>query len=39
MLYARGAKRNKLGNVYVFVQLIFCLHWSTNQLYKNTNIA
>ena len=29
----------KLGNVWVFVQLIFSLCWSMNQLYKNSNIA
>ena len=29
----------KLGNVWVFVQLIFGTCWSTNQLNKNPNIA
>ena len=29
----------KLGNVWVFVQLIFCPQWPMNQLKKNTNIA
>ena len=33
------AKRNMLGNAWVFVQLIFGPGWSTNQLYKNPNIA
>ena len=28
-----------LGNVSYFVQLIFYLRWSMNQLYKNPNIA
>ena len=36
---SRGAKRNKVGNIWVFVQLIFCPGWPTNQLYKNPNIA
>ena len=30
--WSRGAKRNKLGNVWVFVQLIYGPGWSTNQL-------
>ena len=28
---SRGAKRNKLGNAWVFVRLIFCPGWSGNQ--------
>ena len=29
----------ELGNVWVFVQLIFGPHWPMNQLNKNPNIA
>ena len=29
----------KLGNVWVFVQLIFCPRWPINQLNNNPNIA
>ena len=29
----------KLGNVWVFVQQIFCPRWPMNQLNKNPNIA
>ena len=29
----------KLGNVWVFVQHIFCPRWPMNQLNKNLNIA
>ena len=36
---SRGAKRNKSGNVWVFVQPIIVPGWSLNQLYKNPNIA
>ena len=36
---SKGAKRNKLGNVWVFVQLVFGPGWSMNQLYKNLNIV
>ena len=35
----RGAKRNKLGNVGIFVQMIFGPGWSANKLYKNPNIV
>ena len=35
----RGAKRNKLGNVWVFVQLIHRHTRTENKLYKDPNIA
>ena len=35
----RGAKRNKLGNVWVFEKLIHRPIKTENQLYKNQNIA
>ena len=35
----RGAKRNKFGNVWVSVQLIFGPGWSMKQLHKNPNIS
>ena len=35
----RGAKRNKLSNVWVFVQLIFCPAWSTISCKKHQNFA
>ena len=36
-LVIRGSEKSQVtvGNVWAFVQLIFCLRWSTNQLYKN----
>ena len=39
VLAARGAKRNKLANVWVFVQMIFGRGWSMNQLHTNPNIG
>ena len=37
---ARGSEKSlKLGNVRVFVQLIFSSRWPMKQLYKNPNIA
>ena len=38
-ILSRSAKRNKLGNVWICVQLFFSPGWSTNQLYKNPNIV
>ena len=29
----------KLGNVWVFVQLVFCPRWPMNQVNKNPNIS
>ena len=40
LLYVQGvSKRSKLDNVWVSLQLIFGPGWSSNQLYKNPNIA
>ena len=36
---SRGAKRNKLGNVWVFVHLIHRPNETKNPLHKNPNIA
>ena len=33
----RGVRNPELGNVWVFVQLIFGPHWPLNQLNKNPN--
>ena len=39
LTFPRVAKRDKPGNVWIFVQLIFGPSQSTIQLYKNPNIA